>query len=149
MVTIALLERATSVETSVVDGYELLSVVQNDGTTTVDVTHMYEMDGGQRDNFYDFVSFRLKDGFSIPNGVTLSFDFKHFVHDAGDFFSVTSYLGEEAGDEGLAYEDIPSHTYVDGTTVSLRDVIDFRPSRNVDDGSFPTLSIPQNGSGIN
>ena len=128
-----------------VDGYELVQVLQDDGK---DVTHMYEMDGGQRDNFYDFVSFRLKTGFSIPDGITLSFDFKHFVHDAGDFFSVTSYLGEDAGNEGLAYEDIPSHTYVDGTTVSLRDVIDFRPSRNTD-GSFPTLSIPQNASGIN
>ena len=141
----AQLEFATSVETTVVDGYELVQVLQDDGK---DVTHMYEMDGGQRDNFYDFVSFRLKTGFSIPDGITLSFDFKHFEHDAGDFFSVTSYLGEDAGDEGLAYEDIPSHTYVDGTTVSLRDVIDFRPSRNTD-GSFPTLSIPQNASGIN
>jgi hypothetical protein len=72
----------------VVDGYELIQVLQDDGK---DVTHMYEMDGGQRDNFYDFVSFRLKTGFSIPDGITLSFDFKHFVHDAGDFFSVTSY----------------------------------------------------------
>ena len=133
------------VETTVVDGYELIQVLQDDGK---DVTHMYEMDGGQRDNFYDFVSFRLKTGFSVPDNTTLSFDFKHFAHDAGDFFSVTSYLGEDAGDEGLAYEDIPSHTYVDGTTVSLRDVIDFRPSRNAD-GSFPILSIPQNASGIN
>ena len=53
---------------------------------------MYEMDGGQRDNFYDYVGFKLIGGNTIPDNTTLIFEFSHFEHsDNGQFFSVTSY----------------------------------------------------------
>ena len=49
---------------------------------------MYEMDGGQRDNFYDYVSFKLIGGNTIPDNTTLIFEFSHFEHsDNGQFFS--------------------------------------------------------------
>lgn len=139
------------VVTSYVDGYDLMSVFQViDGQDPTNITHMYEMDGGQRDNFYDFVRFKLKSGNTIPDGAVLSFQFRHFRHEGdGDYFSVTSY---NEGEDQLSYEDIPSYTLTNGTELSLRDVIDFRPSR-LPDGSFKlsnstSAGLPQNGSAL-
>ena len=138
------------VVTSYVDGYNLVKVQQSIGNNSIDITHMYEMDGGQRDNFYDFVRFKLKSGNTIPNDAELSFQFQYFRHeDDGDYFSVTSY---NEGENQLSYEDIPSYTLTNGTELSLRDVIDFRPSR-LPDGSFKlgnstSAGLPQNGSAL-
>lgn len=133
-----------------VDGYDLMSVQQIlDGNAT-DITHMYDMDGGQRDNFYDYVRFKLKSGNTIPDGAVLSFAFRHFKHEGdGDYFSVSSYSTVEGQ---LPYEDLPTYTLTNGTEVSLRDVVDFRPSRQPD-GTFKFQSsvdagLPQNGSAL-
>ena len=128
-----------------VDGYDLISVIQTFDGESTDITFMYEMDGGQRDNFYDYVRFKLIGGNTIPENASLRFSFRHFEHsDNGQFFSVTSY---QEGEDQLSYNDIPSYTLANGTTVSLRDVVDFRPSKNPD-GTFKVMNLPQNASAL-
>ena len=80
----------------------------------------FTIDNGQRDNFYDLGRIILKPGQSLPTDDVVV-QYQYFDHGvSGDFFAVNSYTGE------VDYEDIPSHTLADGTTVSLRDVLDFR-----------------------
>jgi len=137
--------------TDYVDGYDLMSVSQTLDNDSKDITHMYEMDGGQRDNFYDYVRFKLKGGNTIPAGAVLSFQFRHFKHEGdGDYFSVSSYSTVEGQ---LSYEDLPTHTLTNGTELSLRDVVDFRPSRQPDgtfkiNNSSVVAGLPQNGSAL-
>ena len=91
-----------------------------------DVTDRFDLDTGQRDNFYDISRLVRKTGKVAPTG-RLLINFDYYAHGAGNFFSVDSYSG---GD----YADIPSYTSdVDGTKYELRDVLDFRP--RVDDAS--------------
>lgn len=134
------------ISTDVVDGYELTQVTQTVDNISSDITFMYEMDGGQRDNYYDFVRFNLKPGNTIPTGATVSVKFKHFAHSsgAGGFFSASSY---KTGEGQLTYDQIPSYTMRNGTSISLRDVIDFRPSKN-SDGTFKVMPLPQNSSSL-
>ena len=80
----------------------------------------FTIDNGQRDNFYDLGRIILKPGQSLPTDDVVV-QYQYFDHGvSGDFFAVNSYTGE------VDYEDIPSHTLADGSTVSLRDVLDFR-----------------------
>ena len=80
----------------------------------------FTIDNGQRDNFYDLGRIILKPGQSLPTD-NVVVQYQYFDHGvSGDFFAVNSYTGE------VDYEDIPSHTLAGGTTVSLRDVLDFR-----------------------
>jgi len=100
------------------------STVADSGDT--DVTDRFDLDTGQRDNFYDVARLVRKTGKVAPTGrLLISFDY--FEHGAGNFFSVDSY-------SGFDYGSIPSYTSdVDGTKFELRDVLDFRP--RVDDAS--------------
>jgi len=96
-----------------------------DGITLADssgrsLVSKFDIDNGQRDNFYDLGRIVLKPGQSVPTGGVVV-QYQYFGHGvSGDFFGVNSYTGE------VDYEDIPSHTQADGSVVSLRDVIDFR-----------------------
>lgn len=92
-------------------------LVDSDG---LDVAHKFEFDNGQRDNMYDFGRMVVKKGQTAPVGnVYVKFD--HFTHTSGNFFAVNSYTGQ------VDYKDIPSHRLQNGTNVSLRDTLDFRP----------------------
>ena len=71
-------------------------------TDDVDVTDRFELDTGQRDNFYDIARLKLKPGKVNPTG-RLLINYDYFEHGAGNFFSVDSY-------SGFAYEDIPVYT---------------------------------------
>ena len=89
-------------------------------TDDTDVTDRFELDTGQRDNFYDLGRLKLKPGKANPTG-RLLINYDYFEHGAGNFFSVDSY-------SGFAYEDIPLYTSdVTGTSFSLGDCLDFRP----------------------
>ena len=89
-------------------------------TDDTDVTDRFELDTGQRDNFYDIGRLKLKPGKVNPTG-RLLINFDYFEHGAGNFFSVDSY-------SGFDYEDIPAYTSdVTGATFALRDCLDFRP----------------------
>lgn len=87
----------------------------------VDLTSTFRLDNGQRDNYYDQGRLIIRGGRSVPSGNVFA-RFRYFQHGTGDFFSVNSY--------SIPYADIPSHTLVNGTVVSLRDVYDFRPRIN-------------------
>jgi len=92
-----------------------------DATTShVDITDRFDLDTGQRDNFYDIGSIKIKPGAQAPTGrLLINFDF--FSHGTGDYFSVDSY-------SGIDYENIPSFfSPVREKTIQLRDAIDFRP----------------------
>nr|BAR35436.1 VrlC protein [uncultured Mediterranean phage uvMED] len=92
-----------------------------------DITDRFNLDTGQRDNYYDIGRLNLKTGALTPTG-RLLVTFSYFSHGSGDYFDVDSYGGI------VAYENIPS--YVSDTTgkeFKLRDSLDFRP--RVDDAS--------------
>ena len=100
-----------------------------------DITSRFDLDNGQRDNFYDIGRIKLKPGALKPTGqLLINFDF--FSHGSGDYFDVDSYSGV------VAYESIPSYiSETLGTTFELRDSLDFRP--RVDDAS----TLPGSTSG--
>ena len=96
-------------------------------STDTDITSRFELDTGQRDNFYDIGRIKLKDGQLAPTG-RLLITFDYFTHGAGDYFDVDSYSGV------VNYEDIPEYTSdTSGNNFVLRDCLDFRP--RVDDAS--------------
>jgi hypothetical protein len=96
-------------------------------TSHTNVTDRFDLDTGQRDNFYDIGRITLKTGEVTPTG-RLLVNFDYFSHGSGDYFDVDSYSGV------VEYEDIPSYTSVtSGQVFELRDCLDFRP--RVDDAS--------------
>ena len=97
------------------------------GGDFLDITDHYELDNGQRDNFYDLARIRLKPGYSAPVG-QIEFSVDHFQHSSGDYFSVDSYTG-------INYEDIPSFQSAQGV-IRLADAIDFRPTKDNTGNNF-------------
>ena len=109
------------------DIYKLDSV-RIASSTGNDIAGRFELDNGQRDNFYDIGRLVLKGGQSAPS--TIYAKFKHFEHGAtGEFFSSKSYTGQ------VNYQDVYSYRRNDGTVVNLNDVLDFRPVKNAS-GTF-------------
>lgn len=113
--------------------------------TGIDITSNYTLDDGQRDTHYDLG--RLIKGKSVPYPVgPIRITFEYFEHSSGDYFSVDSY-------PDLLYEEIPNYnSKVTGRTVSLRDVLDFRPRVN-DAGTFTggnasLTALPQRAFGL-
>jgi hypothetical protein len=89
-------------------------------STDLDITHRFDLDTGQRDNFYDVGRLVRKANESAPTG-RLLITYDYYAHGAGNFFSVDSY-------SGISYGDIPSYTSdVTGEKFELRDVLDLRP----------------------
>src|SRR6056300_1164845 len=87
----------------------------------IDITSRYDLDNGQRDNYYDVGRIKLKTGELEPTG-SLRITFDHFEHGAGDYFDVDSYSGV------IDYANIPSYiSDTTGQTFELRDCLDFRP----------------------
>ena len=104
------------------DIFEFTSIKTNDSNGSDISTNFYK-DNGQRDNYYGIGRLIIKPGVTISAGTNIFARFKYFEHNTnGDFFDITSYSAAS-----VSYDKIPSHTLNDGTTVSLRDVIDFRP----------------------
>jgi hypothetical protein len=96
-------------------------------STDPDVKDRYELDNGQRENFYDVARIRLKPGSSAPTGqITVVLDY--FSHGGGDYFSVNSY-------DPALYDLIPSFNSIKGK-IELRDAIDFRPTKNTSGSGF-------------
>ena len=104
-----------------------LTLVRLHTSSDVDITDRFELDNGQRDNFYDIGRIKLKTGALVPTGqLLITFDF--FTHGSGDYFDVDSYAGV------VDYTNIPKYTSdTSGKTYQLRDSLDFRP--RVDDAS--------------
>ena len=99
----------------------------NATSSDTDITNRFDLDTGQRDNFYDIGRLKLKPGAIRPTGRILV-DFDFFSHGSGDYFDVDSYSGV------IDYENIPSYTSdTTGNRFELRDCLDFRP--RVDDAT--------------
>jgi hypothetical protein len=91
------------------------------------VSNRFDLDTGQRDNFYDIGRLKLKTGALTLTG-RLLIDFDYFSHGSGDYFDVDSYSGV------IDYENIPPYeSATSGERFELRDTLDFRP--RVDDAS--------------
>jgi hypothetical protein len=101
-----------------------------------DVTNNYIFDNGQRDNYYDHATITLKPGASQPKGNLLVF-VNYYQHVGGDgYFSVMSYIHTGVSSLPENYQQIPQYISKHGVTYSLRDCLDFRPTRNNADATF-------------
>ena len=84
------------------------------------ITDQFELEPGQRTNFYDVSKLvRLPSTVAPSRRLLVIFDF--FTHEAsGDYFSAESY-------SGISYKEIPNYK-LDGSIKYIRDQIDFRPA---------------------
>ena len=100
------------------------------------MTSKYELDTGQRDNFYDHGSIKLKSGQTAPGGrITVVFDF--FVHTGVGYLSVDSYTS------AVGFDNVPNYTSpTTGEGVELRDCIDFRPRRTDGATTIANIELP-------
>jgi hypothetical protein len=113
-----------------------------DANNFKDITDNFSIDFGQRDDMYDHAQLILKEGYDVANAkMTVHVDFYQHVYNSTNtsFFSVDSYTTQE-------YEDgtIPIFQSSTGVTYSLRDCLDFRPTRQLGSatGEFQNASIP-------
>jgi hypothetical protein len=88
------------------------------GNYDISIYDRYDFDNGQRDTHYDLGRLLLKNSFAPPSA-PISVEFEFFTHSSGDYFTVNSYPAT------VKLVDVPSYN-----SVSLRDVLDFRPRIN-------------------
>ena len=129
------------VDLGVTDIYNVQEI-REDSSAGADISHLFTLDNGQRAGFYDLGRLVLETGASAPAGNVYT-EFKHFVHQSGDYFSRNSYIGQ------VDYTDIPSFSNGTRLSLNLRDAIDFRSSVG-SNGSFSGAGgvvneIPTNG----
>ena len=125
------------------DPFEIkrLRVDDSDGA---DLKDNFIFDNGQRDNYYGIGRLIPKPGVSITSGTQIFARYNFFDPTGlGHFFDVSSYPA------GVPYANIPSHTLSDGTEVSLRDVVDFRPHAHDATGSNKVLDFNFTGANAN
>lgn len=111
--------------------------IRDTGDANAIVTEKFDLDTGQRDNFYDHGSIILKAGETVVG--PLDVDYEFFAHSGSGYFSVDSYTA------AIAYEEIPTYTTSGGEVINLRDSLDFRP-RRIDFGT--DLEVPAAGADI-
>ncbi|NWJ44224.1 hypothetical protein HX837_08520, partial [Marine Group I thaumarchaeote] len=75
-------------------------------TGSTNITERYELDTGQRDNYYDISRLVRKPGVGLPLGRLLIL-YHYMEHGTGDFFTVDSYTDVA---NQMTYEDIPTYT---------------------------------------
>lgn len=125
------------------DVYVLETVI---GTSTAEAyTTIFDLDDGQRDNFYDHARVYLQPGATVATeDDQVDVTFRRFTH-TGSYgpFTVDSYpVGTTIDGITFGYENIPSFTSEKtGTTISLRDVLDYRPIK-ASDGTISDAFIP-------
>jgi Domain of unknown function (DUF4815) len=93
-------------------------------TNAIDITNNYYLNSGQNDNYYDFASLTLAPGANAPTGQTVVM-LQYFQHGtANGFFDADSYSSTVYNAGLIPYYNSPAFG-----TFSLRDSIDFRPTR--------------------
>jgi len=127
----------------VADIYKFNSVTDN--VTNEDITYKFVFDNGQRDNWYEVGSVRLKAGVAAPSG-TITIDYDYFSHTSGDFF------GGKASYPDIEYKDVPVHITKAGKKYRLTDVIDMRPVKDTSatfaNAGAVTQAFPKNGAAV-
>lgn len=122
-----------------------------DLTVYNDVTNRYEIDNGQRENFYDHASIRLRPDYAACAG-PLIVCCRYYEHSAissggGGYFSVDSYpslnvaVVENGTNIGEGYSIIPQFVKSNGDIIELRDCIDFRPTRQNATNTSPNFTL--------
>tara|TARA_B100001778_G_scaffold332991_1_gene340526 strand:- start:600 stop:6071 length:5472 start_codon:yes stop_codon:yes gene_type:complete len=120
------------------DIFAIKSVKETD-SNGVDISGNFELDNGQRDNYYGIGRLLPKKNVDMP-AANVFVRYQYFEHEASVtgvggqkcYFSATSYknnsnaVGSLDG-TGVTYETIPDYTKGNGQKVNLRDVLDFRP----------------------
>lgn len=105
------------------DVYQINSIT--DDTTSEDILYKFDIDYGQRPNYYDVLRGELKSIYAAPAG-TITIDYDYFQHGAGDFFAINSY---DLND--VAYKALP---IVEDVSLKQRyrvgSLLDFRPVIN-------------------
>jgi len=104
-----------------------------DDATGENITYKYNVDNGQRDNYYDAGRATLKSGVTAPAGNVYA-EYNFFTHDAVSsnkigYFDAQSYVG-------ISYDQIPHFYSNTGDVYRLSDVIDIRPMKNPSTGKF-------------
>lgn len=125
------------------DLYDILKIQDSAGATAVDLTDNFEIDNGQRDNYYQHSRLILKSGLSKPAATYCQF--RYFAHGSGDFYSVNSYDGQ------VSYGNISAHNSPVQGTIQLRDILDFRPTKagHLVSSAFGDINkLPRNGDTI-
>jgi hypothetical protein len=91
-----------------------------------DVTPYFDFSTGQTDNYYDHASIKLRAGApKIKGNLLVLLDY--YSHSGGDaYFDIHSYVNSASPED---YAELPSYVATNGTIYSLRDCLDFRPSR--------------------
>ena len=101
-----------------------------------DVTSHFELDDGQRDNYYDHCKLRKKSSssHSVANGNVYLVKLDYFTHDTSQgvgYFSVDSYPIDDvnsANTTAIQTQDIPVYTSPQtGNELDLRGCLDLRP----------------------
>jgi len=126
----------------VADIYAIESIVGDTDAPGIDFTDRFDLDDGQRDNFYDHGRILLAAG-ATPGDSSFTVSYRRFTHSGDGPFVVDSYpVGTQYGGITFGYENIPSFTSnKTGTVYSLRDVLDFRPVKAAD-GTLSNTWIP-------
>ena len=116
-----------------------------------DVTNRYELDDGQRDNYYDHSSIKLRPSYASCRGPLIVccryYNHSNTVSGGGGYFSVDSYsdlntnIVENDVSLGDGYSIIPQYRRTNGDLVELRDCIDFRPIRQNATNASPNYVI--------
>ena len=102
------------------------SYAPSSANADVDITNRFYLDSGQNKTFYDHSKLVLKPGATTPRGQTVVM-LQHYQHSTtAGYFTVDSYpLAQyNAG-------SIPVFIDSDGSRYSLKDSIDFRPTRQI------------------
>ena len=116
-----------------------------------DVTERYELDNGQKENFYDHANIRLRPNYASCIGPLLVccryYEHVDITSGGGGYFSVDSYpdLNVQLFENGIflgdGYSIIPQFAKTNGEVVELRDCIDFRPTRQNATNTSPNFTL--------
>jgi len=126
------------------DIFEVDQIVKA-GDSSVDYSSRFILDTGQRPSRYEPGRLILAAGQAAPAG-NIFVKYKFFEPSAnGDYFSVNSY-GQ------LDYDKIPNFRTPSGTTINLRDFIDFRSvadsAGNFNTSGSTMIDLPKDGTTI-
>lgn len=140
------------------DAYDIYAIdsIKMGSASGADVTDKFELDNGQRSNFYD--EGRLIPVKNVAAG-NLVISFKHYTHGEGDYFVIDSYP-ENNSTTGHYLKDTPNFKLSNGEEVDLKNCVDFRPTKasvnntankysTADGGSFSGVSGAGGGGSVN
>jgi len=103
-----------------------------DLSTATDVTSLFALDTGQRDNSYEYsqLTVLVDAGITVHPTGRLLVIFDWFDHGGRGYASVDSYLSDANIIKGMTYDTIPNYTSPKyNRAINLRSLLDFRPVR--------------------